>query len=128
MATAALCALIFVTGGCTGEPPSGTTSEASGPHLPGDDVLDCANDFSWSQFGTPTDESVGVSTAVEAVETLLQTYVERYEIDGRIELHRESGSVVPDNRDVVVARAANLPGGGWGVTNVASCEPYEPFG
>jgi hypothetical protein len=96
---------------------------ASEPHAP-DGVLDCAEDETWFEQGSVLPGTVGSPTPEEALAEVLNRFQER--LGGEILVVTDSlGSLVVDGREEVVGIISEAPAGGWIVTTVTGCGPYE---
>lgn len=90
-----------------------------------DGQLDCVNDESWFEQGSLDPDTPGVSTAEEAIRTSLTPHQERY--GGEIILvDEDTGSIVVEGREQVVASALEVPAGGWAVATVSGCGALNP--
>jgi hypothetical protein len=99
-----------------GEPETGPA--------PIDGELDCADETSWVIQGGFDPSVPGLPTAEEALRSILEPYAERH--GGDIVLVEATiGSLVVEQREQVVARASEVPAGGWSVDTVVGCTGFE---
>ena len=95
----------------------------TGP-APLDGNLDCANDSSWGEQGATIGDTPGMPTADEAVQSALQTFLDRH--GGEIIVISEGvGSLVLDDREQVVAIASEVDAGGWIVFTISGCQGFQ---
>lgn len=96
----------------------------SGP-APIDGQLDCVNDESWFEQASIDPDIAGDPTAEEAVRASLERFLDRY--GGEIVMvYEDTGSIVVDEREQVVASAFEVPAGGWAVATVSGCGAQNP--
>lgn len=89
-----------------------------------DGELDCVNDYRWTMQGSIDPSVPGFPTEEEALTMALEPFV--FAHDGEIVFVDETvGSLVVDQREQVVARAGEVPAGGWTVLVVEACEGFE---
>lgn len=95
-----------------GEPESGPAEI--------DGSIDCPGDTFWTQQAMLDTETPGENTPEEAVRHGLEPYVERN--GGEITMiDEDTGSLVVDEREQVVAYASEAPAGGWVATTMTGC-------
>ena len=92
---------------------------------PLDGSLDCANDVRWGFQGSRDPNSPGHPTPEEAVLEIMQPYQDQHGGE-LVFIDDNTGSLVVDDREQVVARADAISAGGWFVSGVSGCEGYNP--
>lgn len=87
-------------------------------------MLDCPTDVTWVEQGSVLEGTVGSPTPEAALEETLAPFVGK--LGGEVELLEEGlGSLVVDDREVVVAIAMEAPAGGWLVLTLTGCGGFE---
>lgn len=113
-----------------GESESVEESSVNPPAIDG--RLDCKSTDSQDEtdgFGVDFDldpDAIGAPTAQEA----LSDFLAAWDIDAELvqTSPKKASLVTPDGREVVVARASEIPNGGWTVRGVLGCSGFEgPF-
>lgn len=90
-----------------------------------DGRMDCPSDAGWGQTGSIDPDAVGEATAELAIRLSLRRYADR--LGGTITMTGQAnGSLVIEQREIVVASALQTSGGGWVVDSVAGCEHAGP--
>lgn len=85
-----------------------------------DGSIDCAGDSYWDQQAMLDSETPGLDRPEEAIELALEPYLQGN--DGEIVMIDENtGSLVVDDREQVVANATEVPAGGWAVSAMTGC-------
>ncbi|MCL1595742.1 MAG: hypothetical protein M3132_15470 [Actinomycetia bacterium] len=100
-----------------GEPDTGPAA------IDGDS--DCTTEFWWTVQGSIDPNTPGeASSPEEALRTTLNRYAGRHGGD-IVLVDLTVGSLVVQQREVVVARATEVPAGGWVTITIVGCESFE---
>ncbi len=89
-----------------------------------DGEIDCETDFPWSEEGTVPEGTPGFATADQAVEEYLAPFQANHGGDQQM-IDEFTGSLVLEQREVVVAVATEASGGGWLVLTAFGCEDFD---
>jgi hypothetical protein len=95
-----------------------------GAPFPIDGELDCETEFPWTESGSVPEGTPGFGDPALAIEEYLSPFLDNHGgelvmIDGH------TGSLVLDNREVVVGVATEAPAGGWLVLVGKGCEDFD---
>ena len=90
-----------------------------------DGEIDCATEFGWTIQGSIDPNIPGeASSPEEAIRATLERYAGRHGGDIAL-VGMTVGSLVVQQREVVVARATEVPAGGWVTITIVGCEGFE---